>query len=330
MNNVRILFLAVLDEMYKYKENLDKDITNFGISLENLRIHLSTITISDEEKYKFCMDFREYILELKKLLDELGRQKRFLYGNRQISIISYNTTILNNIFNYLTFYANLRNIVTTTFNEFMKGITYFQTNSSVSRPIYHRDQSCGPNNANTIYKKNNLNCEINIDNDELIRRRTNSKNCYIERLVYDKLWVHFMSQPQNIGHGNELLNTDYEYFATISIDIKYDNHFPSKLIITFTNPIKIIIESYSKNIISYKPIIYNNVNDCERIIFDKENNIKIKENKQQNFDNIQLWINQSYEQIGGKKSKKIYTSTKGKYIILNKKRFYIKIIEKHI
>ena len=302
MDQFDILFITILDELDKYILSLIKDVTNLGIYLESFKIYLQQLTLTDEDKYNICMKFRHDIFKITNILNNIGRTTTFKISNRLIHIISYNTTIFNSILNYNIFYSRLPNLVTNTFNEFIKGITHFSSNTGLERPLYHRDQSCGPKIANSSYKDRNRKCILNDNIDEFNRVRLNSKNCYLERLIYDKLWKHFMSQSQNLGHGNELLRADYDYFATcypstvLNIDIKYESdYYPNKLVISLINPSKNIIESYNKNILTYNPVKYDTNIKCERIINDNENFIKITESKFQDFSSLNKKFN-AYKQ----------------------------------
>ena len=78
--------------------------------------------------------------------------------------------------------------VTDLFEMFIKGITYFSNESSDVHPIYHRFYSCGP--REDTHRLGNLVCTGTLGKTELNRRRNLIERCYIERLIFDKLWGH--------------------------------------------------------------------------------------------------------------------------------------------
>lgn len=91
------------------------------------------------------------------------------------------------------------------FKMFIAGITMFDEGNSnaLGHPAYHRPSSCGPNNARgPEYNRNNLDCTgIEVGSNEYYRRRRNSWNCFIERLIYDEMYIRLRNIPeQNFGH----------------------------------------------------------------------------------------------------------------------------------
>jgi hypothetical protein len=110
------------------------------------------------------------------------------------------------------FMSRLRDIViveksrklTSLFNEFIKGITYFDNEQvySVREPVYHRRGSC--------VARGNINKEC----DGLITNAETSQEiekCYIERLIYDKMWSEILGMQQDEGHLNWISQTKNAY-----------------------------------------------------------------------------------------------------------------------
>ena len=77
------------------------------------------------------------------------------------------------------------------------------------------------------------------------------KKCYIERLIYNEIYGHFLHR-QDLGHNAELIRVNYyynDYFPneTITLKINYDkNYYPYQLIIVTNNPSQTITEIYTK------------------------------------------------------------------------------------
>jgi len=114
---------------------------------------------------------------------------------------------------------------TRVFNQFTKGMTYFANDNPVEHPVYHREASC---------KSKYINVDAKFS-------KPNSKDalstCYIERMIYNKLYTHFLHE-QEVRHLKEL-NLVERYFQkhfpsiSINVDIKYDtNLYPYKCIVT--------------------------------------------------------------------------------------------------
>ena len=121
--------------------------------------------------------------------------------------------------------------------NFCQGITYFSNNSGIERkPYYHRDNSCGDFNRQ----------KTSLTKDQL-------KTCYIERLIYDKIYTHVFYE-QDLGHLYELK----------SIEVLFQNIFKKlelNIIIKFSDGIHpdsiIISESYNNIPPKYTTYIYN-------------------------------------------------------------------------
>lgn len=133
--------------------------------------------------------------------------------------------------------------VTTIFEEFIKGITYFENEKDDQAiPIYHRLYACGPY-ADT-HRQGNLICRSDLSQDELKRRRPLIERCYIERLIYDEIYkyytLHFPSRndspTQDEGHlfRMKLTKEDFESCfpdTQINVAIEHEDNLPVKLTI---------------------------------------------------------------------------------------------------
>lgn len=182
------------------------------------------------------------------------------------------------------------------FADFIKGITFFRGEESVNYPIYHRLSSCGPKLDNNIFRKNNLICNKNYEKKENNRRKKAIYKCYLERLIYNKIYLDF---PQNANSEHtqnrehierlELTKTDFEScfpLHNIHVDITYIDGYPGILSIRhFKNDIELYSESYHKFVKknAFGKIIYQSFVDC----FMVKNNVKYF--KVQSFQNRTVW-----------------------------------------
>jgi len=151
--------------------------------------------------------------------------------------------------------------ITQVFEDFIKGITYFSNEIENKKkiPIYHRAASCG--NSSEDFKKKYLQCYKDNNELTLTIKREHIFKCYLERLIYDKIYLnsilHFPSGlnnelKQNNGHIFQLKERAKNFnqcFLGMNIDIEifYELELPSYLIIKYIkNNIIEKIEEYSK------------------------------------------------------------------------------------
>ena len=162
--------------------------------------------------------------------------------------------------------------ITYIFEKFIKGITYFKKEYEPVVPIYHRLYSCGP--YEDTYRLGNLVCTYNLSRAQLNKRKALIERCYIERLIYNELFVHeslyfpekgFDEHNQDEGHlfRMDLTLKDFQTCfpnTIIKVKIDYEDSFPYKLEI-FKNDTKLIyIKSYVINPHGGKE--YNDLVDC--------------------------------------------------------------------
>jgi len=125
-----------------------------------------------------------------------------------------------------------KGLPTEIFREFIQGITYFKNQEPVSRPVYHRDASCG--SAFIDYgKKYRI---LEDDTPSVIRRNKNTlMRCYIERLIYDSIYQQLFHE-QDAGHLLEIQQLErlvQDYTGTdVYVKMKYENIiYPTQLIL---------------------------------------------------------------------------------------------------
>lgn len=160
-------------------------------------------------------------------------------------IAKFDRSMHDKIYNKLKISRYISN-VTSIFEEFIKGITYFEhEKDDKAIPIYHRLYACGPY-ADT-HRQGNLICTQDMSKDELRRRRPLIERCYIERLIYNEIHkyysLHFPtkndSPTQDEGHLFRMKITQEDFQTcfpetTITVDIHHEDNIPIKAVITRT------------------------------------------------------------------------------------------------
>jgi hypothetical protein len=183
---------------------------------------------------------------------------------------SYHRKLFNDQFNVDKFPSHVSII----FENFVKGITYFAHEKDVNDvfPIYHRMYSCGPA-RNKTYRLGNLVCLDNIDKKEIKRRKSLIERCYIERLIFNELYINETlfypekgtnDNKQNEGHlyRLDLTKQDFESCfpkTSITVKIKYNLQVPVELEIKKIHGNGCVILKFTKDISigSFGQKIYN-------------------------------------------------------------------------
>jgi hypothetical protein len=129
------------------------------------------------------------------------------------------------------------------------------------------------------------------DVDEFIRRRRNSKNCHIERMVYDVMFKYHMKvTTQDMAHKTIKIRVEREMFETcwgptmVDVKVVHKDHCPVTLTIIYIAPTKTIIETYEKTLLDAVNGVYDTEVKCSRSVHDGESNVAIEEKKKQSFE----------------------------------------------
>lgn len=195
--------------------------------------------------------------------DELRQIKNFLLNRKNTRSRSIHDKIFTKILK-IDKYISLG--ITKVFEEFIKGITYFSDEIENKKriPIYHRAASCGDSSENfkkrylQCYKNNNgvlhktlpeIMCELPISDEIVLEtKRKHISKCYLERLIYDKIYtnsiLHFPSGlnnvelEQNEGHIFQIKEREKNFNecflgVKIEIEIMYEMQLPSYLMIKY-------------------------------------------------------------------------------------------------
>lgn len=178
----------------------------------------------------------------------------------------------------------IENYVGRYFSAVLQGITIFENERNPSdgshqlgRPAYHRPASCGPSDGGTTYESNHLDC-TGTEGEEYIRRRNNTWNCFIERLIYQSLYLKVVQiADQDFGHRYHLRHVRQEVFEScyplihvdVSEDIKFDwqGNVPISITIKYTvrreasGPFIHVIERYGRE---FRGGVYKSEVICQR------------------------------------------------------------------
>lgn len=259
-------FFTVITECNKYNHAIDHDIET---ALDKFEKNLRKSSVIQINWLKDV--YKNEIIKIKFTLSKLPAL-RSLHDKVFTKHLKYN--------------KNIPTHVTNLFENFITGITYFRNEQEQAIPIYHRLYSCGP--YENTYRQGNLVCTDDLSKKKLNRRKSLIERCYIERLIYNNLYIeeslHFpktgvQENEQNEGHlfRMDLTKKDFESCfpnTKINIDIEYSDNFPFKLIINKINPKEELTLTYNKSftIMANGNKIYEDAVEC--IKHDHKNNKK--------------------------------------------------------
>lgn len=333
MNQIELTLKNIQTRLNNYSNFLRIDENQLQIIAQEI-LSINNIELLDIEKDYIFDNYRIIISKLNKIFID-PKYKNIIINGTNIQILNLKN-IINKISNIKNNSEKLLNFINNIFTEFMSGITYFSTNTNVSRPIYHREQSCGQKD-----ELHDLDCSTTNDENILYKRRNKVWKCYLERLVYDKIFNHYTPLcEQDYKHRNFLINTARginkfnSCFKETTMDIKIswtqDNIFPKILEIITINSSKQRKEIYIKDLNNYNKFIFDwtkitnletNISSiykldvfCERKSIDKETKVVIENKKTQSFSKFVNWTTEIFKTLpikkGGNKNK---TSSKFLY-----------------
>lgn len=162
-----------------------------------------------------------------------SNRKKATYSTKLL--LSVRDNIFRNELSY-TVQANRYRIVSSIFDKFIRGITYFADEQEDAYPIYHRLVSCGKirdvdyTDFHTCFEEN--------ANNEIAKQRI--KTCYLERLIYDDIYrhqtLHFPvsgteGNVQDESHQFWLQKTKNDFHTCfpnmdVQLTLKYENTYP--------------------------------------------------------------------------------------------------------
>lgn len=123
-------------------------------------------------------------------------------------------------------------LATEVFERFIRGITYFKSqepdNSSV-HPLYHRLYSCG--DGAHAFREAHLRCRAaHMTVRERDEVKTRIQTCYIERLIYDRIYTELSSRIAlsrgTAGNAPRSQDDGHHRFIRESVERDFDTCFP--------------------------------------------------------------------------------------------------------
>ena len=131
--------------------------------------------------------------------------------------------------------------VTSSFNDLCRGVTTFRGDTPLPRgPAYHREGSCGPRDRDRAAPA-----------EDRARRARNARNCYVERLLYDRVYEILLGHKQDMPHRYELRSVErlfQECFPGEAIDVSvaFDGDVTTVVVTTIVDGAARSIETYNK------------------------------------------------------------------------------------
>ena len=272
-----------------YDQSIDIKIQESILDFKNISDLIQSIedviplikNLSDNDKQLFIERYLKKLLFFRNVIgscennyfskyyDLKTKSKLSRYYNQIIIPLNFNKT-----------YEIKTKLITNIFTNFVKGITYFESEFQQSRyPIYHRNASCGSTNQTSDEKF--IKTLYGPDKSLYVRR------CYIERKIYDIIYKRFFNY-QDIGHLHELK----------IVEQYYDTYFPNenlKIKLIF-DPIKTLypfilkletsdyIEEYHRRLLP-DDTYYSNVICTQKIIKTNQRLTKV-----QTFEKPSEWV----------------------------------------
>lgn len=217
---------------------LIKDITNkLKDAVKNYREFDPTVFIDDHD------------IKLYRIHNILSKNDYSIYIDKELmkNVTSPHDILFMNILKVQNVENRLGKLTSVTFNKFVKGITYFESDHVQDNPIYHRETSCGDKTRTHVDK-----FVLRISNSSLDKERKQraAKMCYIERLIYDQIHENIY-RTQDIGHKLEIHNMErlyMEYFPMepLTVTVEFDDVYPVKVIINYGKYTEEYYKPYNK------------------------------------------------------------------------------------
>lgn len=218
-------FFSLASECRKLQYNIQNDVTH------SLKSFSSILTKASNSQIAWIKDTN---------YSEISRVKFTL---QKSSMSSVQRSYFDKIFKIFNINKHMPLAVTYLFEQFVKGISYFNDEIDSAVPIYHRFYSCGP--FDETHRLGNLICTTELSKKEISRRRKLIERCYFERLIYNELYKNetfffpkkgTQEPSQDEGHIFRNNKTKEDFFkcfpkvVKFDVDLKYEDNMPVKLI----------------------------------------------------------------------------------------------------
>ncbi len=190
----------------------------------------------------------------------------------------------------------LRRRITQTFNEFVKGITYFQHQEvyAANQPVYHRHGACAPRGTD------NHHClPSNTVNARRVKK-TDIETCWIERQIFDEIWT-YLHGTQDLPHLEWMSRTRRAYETChpnvmVSSHVSFDaeTNLPASVIIRKEYPnepgMRTVAEEYIKQLAFDGPSPYGSVVIGIRTEKSDGDRVVVRSRKTSSFDAPAEWV----------------------------------------
>ena len=211
--------------------------------------------------------------------------RRALSDERRRRLRSMYDTVLTNTLDYARSMQAVNDAVTRCFNDLCRGITTFNTDDTPSRgPTYHRARSCGPRDGGQDFKRNNMDCVAAAAGDKE-RRAEITRTCYVERLVYDRLYTSILGHDQNMPHRHELRH----------VERLFQECFPGKAIevaVSFTGDVATVSIATRNDAGIERLETYNKIDKrvvCDFVEYSRDGRVRREGRKVQSADRPAEW-----------------------------------------
>ncbi len=226
MNDIQSILNTCVNEWTRYYAD---DSVIIG-TLNRLAKELGTK--SANEKWEFVWT------NYKQLADIIKRPASNLVNARR-------NNLMHTVLSWNSMLDKMEARCTRLFNKFIKGITNFSNHQEHQpyKPSYHRRESCSYTDNLDVLREA-YTCDGKTVT-EIQERKDRVKLCFIERVIYDKLYTHCI-QHSNIGHNYQAYANMAMYYdscfktepktSRTLIDIKFtNNHVPIELSIVYVD-----------------------------------------------------------------------------------------------
>jgi len=274
--------------------HLQTPISSLHPFLETLRITYDNSSLADH--IQATIDLYNELLWLKNELNRLPVKNSYIRGFSTIVMTKFDLD------------THAPPSISKLFRILIEGITYFSSEEPPqgNEVIYHRLVSCGSIENADEFRDNNLVCINKLSPEERQRRKVLTETCYMERKIYEELYINekfFFSkkgEPPSMdnSHISRLNSVEKDYQTCfpkceIKVEINYTEDVPNNVtIIKLKNNIEISREIYVKTFkkyrfeMKYDPIVFCILTKGDQIY-----------QKYQSFYGKSKWIKSSYENM---------------------------------
>ena len=222
----------------KLAGQIDLVYTNLMDDINKLSTELSVRYGNDtaEEKDRFV---QHNLNTLYKIYDTFYNKetKRVILTKDEISKSTFHGSVYrmySKLCNITEIDKYFRYLPTRLFQDFIKGVTHFESDTVYDKPSYHRSGSCGKKDSEHLnrFKQNpdDLDKRVQYKKEALTR-------CYVERVLYEKLYELILHEQDPV-HKLEIehLQRMLDFFTYVQVIPKFRGVVPIQLSILVSLP----------------------------------------------------------------------------------------------